>query len=157
MGGRFLWTSKANSRLLRFEERGNSVFIEAEHDGYTRLTDPVVHRRSISFDKDTGSLAMSDTFRCKGQHYVELFFHLHEDTRINRIETGVADTTWRGRKIVFGSPDRGLKWDVVRAGDQPILGWRSRCFSQKQPIPSLRIGGSLHGTTTIHTSINIQE
>jgi hypothetical protein len=157
MGGRFLWTSKANARLLRFEDRGNSVLIEAEHDGYTRLNDPVMHRRSVSFDRHTGSVALSDTFQCNDRHEVELFFHLHEDTRINRIETGVADTTWRGRHIVFGSPDHGLKWEFVRGGDQPILGWRSRCFGQKQPIPSLRIGGSLHNTTTIHTNIYIQE
>ena len=40
MAGRFLWSSKATAHLLRFEETGNSVLIEAEHDGYTRLTDP---------------------------------------------------------------------------------------------------------------------
>ena len=87
---------------------------------------------------------------------VDIFFHLHEDTHINRIETRAADTTWRGRHIVFGSPDRGLTWDIVRGGDQPILGWRSRFFNQKQPIPTVRIAGSLHGTTTIHTNIQIQ-
>jgi uncharacterized heparinase superfamily protein len=157
MGGRFLWTCKANARLLRFEETGNSVLIVAEHDGYTRLADPVVHRRSVSFNRNTGALAISDNFQCKGRHEVEIFFHLHEDTRINRIETGTADTTWRGRHIVFGSPDRGLKWEVVRGGDRPILGWRSHCFGQKQPIPTLRIVGSLHGPTTIHTNIQIQD
>ena len=155
MGGRFLWTRKATARLLRFEESGNSVLIEAEHDGYTRLNDPVVHRRSVSFNRHTGALTIGDNFQCKDRHEVELFFHLHEDTRINRIETGAADTTWRGRQILFGSPDRGLKWEVVRGGDEPILGWRSRRFSQKQPIPTLRIGGLLHGTTTIHTNIQI--
>jgi len=156
MGGRFLWTRKANAHLLRFEETSNSVLIEAEHDGYTRLNDPAVHRRAVNFNRNTGAIAVSDTFQCKGRHEVELFFHLHEDTRINRIETGVADTTWRGRNIVFGSPDKGLKWEVVRGGDHPILGWRSRSFGQKQPIPSLRIGGSLHGTTTIHTNIHFE-
>jgi hypothetical protein len=156
MGGRFLWTRKANARLLRFEETGNSVLIEAEHDGYTRLTDPVLHRRSVSFNRNTGALSISDSFQCKDRHGVEIFFHLHEDTCINRIETGAADTTWRGRHVVFDSPDRGLVWEVVRGCDQPILGWRSRSFGQKQPIPTLRISGSLHGTTTIHTNIQIQ-
>lgn len=158
MGGRFLWTCKANARLLRFEETDDgSVFIEAEHDGYMRLTDSVVHRRSVNFNRNTGALTISDNFQCKGQHDVEILFHLHEDTCINRIEAGAADITWRERHIVFSSSDRGLKWEAVRGCDRPILGWRSRCFGQKQPIPTLRIAGSLHGLTTIRTNIQIQD
>ena len=135
MSGRFLWTYKANARLLRFEESDNSVLIEAEHDGYTRLTDPVVHRRSVSFNRNAGALSISDNFQCKERHEVESLFHLHEDTHINRIETGAVDTTWRGRHLAFASPDRDLKWDIVRGGDQPILGRRSRSLIRSSRYP----------------------
>ena len=156
MAGRFLWTFKASSRLLRFEESGDSVCIDAEHDGYTRLNDPVIHCRSVNINRRTGEIIISDNFQCKKFHEIEIFFHLHEDTCINWIKTGMADIMWRERHIVFSSPDRGLKWEIMHGGEQPILGWRSRSFGQKQPIPTLRIMGSLSGSTTIHTKILIQ-
>ena len=46
MAGRFLWSSKANARMLRFEKNSEQVTIEAEHDGYKRLDEPVIHRRT---------------------------------------------------------------------------------------------------------------
>ena len=54
MAGRFLWSSKANAHLLRFEDSFGQVTIEGEHDGYMRLPDPVNHRRTVKFDRTTG-------------------------------------------------------------------------------------------------------
>ena len=118
--------------------------------------------------KDTGSTAycfvaavspswkpVMAVARCKDRHEVELFFHLHEDTRINVIDTGAADTTWRGR--LFASPNRALTWKVVRGRDHLILGWHSRYFSQKRPIPTFHMTSSPHGTTTIQTTIQTEE
>jgi len=62
MKGRFLWGAKSNSRLLRFEENAGLVMIEAEHDGYTRLEDPVTHRRCVVFDRKTGNVSIEDSF-----------------------------------------------------------------------------------------------
>ena len=155
IGGPFLWVGKVNARLLSYEDSGSIVSIVAEHDGYTRLDDPVVHRRSVDFDRNTGALAISDEFRCSGRHTFELFFHLHEDTETDHVETGAIEATWRGHRILFSSPARGSTWEFVRGSENPILGWRSRCFNQKQPILCLRIAGTLKGTTTICTDIRI--
>ncbi len=101
MGGRFLWTRKANTHLLGFRETGEVVLIEAAHDGYTGMSDPVLHRRSVNFNRRTGTIAVRDTFECHDRHAFELFFHLHEDTTIHRIENGLAETHWRGRRIIL--------------------------------------------------------
>ena len=89
MAGRFLWSSKANARLLRFEDNSGQVTIEGEHDGYLHLPDPVSHRRNVSFDRTTGNISIEDSFRCAARHEVELFFHMHEDATVSLVSAMV--------------------------------------------------------------------
>jgi hypothetical protein len=158
IGGRFLWSRKANTRLVHSDCSGHTLALEAEQDGYLQLADPVIHRRAVMFDRRDGHVEIRDTFSCRKRHKIELYFHLHEDTSIHRIEPGLAEAVWRRRHIVFDSPQVSFHWDVVCGGERPeILGWRSRGFGRKQPIPTLRISASVYGTTTIQTNINIEE
>jgi uncharacterized heparinase superfamily protein len=155
MAGRFMWRAKAQSRLLRFEKNSGQVTIEAEHDGYARLQDPVTHRRAVQFDCASGNLNIEDGFRCAGRHRIELFFHVHEDAEVLLVSDGEAQMTWRGRRIVFSSPDRNARWEVLRGGDHPKLGWRSHRFNQKEPIATLRIHAEINGSSTLRTHARI--
>ncbi len=159
MAGRFLWGAKANARLLRFETKSEGVTIEAEHDGYMRLQDPVTHRRSVSFERSTGNLSIADTFQCTGRHEVDLFFHMHEEAVVIAVGEGEAEVEWRGRKIVFSSPDGNghclCHWEIVRGSEDPKLGWRSSRFNQKQPTSTLRSHIQIEGPTTIRTHLRM--
>jgi hypothetical protein len=155
--GRFLWGSKATARLLRLESNSESVIIEAEHDGYERLPDPVIHRRSVYFDRATGNVRLEDSFDCAGSHEAELFFHLHDEAALVGVRNGEARFAWRGRTIVFSSPDLSTRWDVVCGSEKPILGWRSRQFNQKQPIATLRIRAEIDGASRIRTHMNCHQ
>ncbi|HTV09551.1 MAG TPA: alginate lyase family protein [Candidatus Aquilonibacter sp.] len=153
--GRFLWGAKAAGRLLRLDSKADRVIIEADHDGYSRLPDPVIHRRSVDFDRYTGSIRLEDNFQCLGVHVSELFFHFHEDTQV--VKTGDSDLEliWRGHTIRLASFGCNARYEVVSGSDNPILGWRSRQFNQKQPISTLRIAAEIVGSSTIHTHLDI--
>ncbi|MGA8503595.1 MAG: alginate lyase family protein, partial [Candidatus Sulfotelmatobacter sp.] len=153
--GRFLWRAKANARLLQFETKSQDVTIEAEHDGYARLRDPVIHRRNVCFDRTTGNFSIADSFQCTGRHQVDLFFHMHEEAVVLAVGDGEAQVEWRGRQIVFTLPDRNGDWEVVRGSENPRLGWRSRRFNQKQPTSTLRSHIQIEGPTTIRTHLRI--
>ncbi len=155
MAGRFLWSSKATARLLRFEDSSGQVTIEAEHDGYVRLHEPVTHRRTVCFDRATGSVYIEDSFRCTGRHEVELFFHMHEEAAVLCVRDGEAQVGWRRRHIVFSSPDRNAHWEIICGSDNPRLGWRSLRFNQKQPISTLRIRVEIDGPSTIRTHLRV--
>ena len=155
MTGRFLWGSKAAARLLRLESNCEYVTIEAEHDGYGRLADPVIHRRAVGFDRTTGSVRIEDSFQCAGRHEIELFFHMHEDAVLLEACDGEAQVAWREHRVVFSSPDRNARWDVVSGSESPRLGWRSRRFNQKQPIATLRIRSEIEGCSKIYTHLDI--
>jgi hypothetical protein len=155
MAGRFLWSAKANTRLLRFENGSEQVVIEAEHDGYSRLPDPVMHRRTIAFDRATGNLNIEDSFQCGAKHRLELFFHMHEDAEVLSVRSGEARASWHGRHIMFASPDCNAHWEVLRGSDNARLGWRSRRFDHKQPIATLRISAEIEGTGTLRTHLRV--
>jgi hypothetical protein len=155
MAGRFLWSAKANARLLRFDENSELATIEAEHDGYTRLQDPVTHRRHVQFDRASGNLAIDDSFQCTGRHEIELFFHMHEEAEVRSLSDGEAHVQWHGRHIEFSSPDHKGRWEVLRGSNDPKLGWRSHRFNQKQPTPTLRIRMEVDGPTKIRTHLRI--
>jgi uncharacterized heparinase superfamily protein len=156
IAGRFLWSSKAKARLVQFEETHGCVVIEAEHDGYTRLDDPVVHRRTVNFNRTTGNFSLADSFRCTHRHTIEIFFHLHEDAIVAHVEGGKVEILWHGFRIVFSSPDTSLTWNVARGSETPKLGWCSRAFNRKHPTPTLSLGGEINGPTVITTRVDVQ-
>ena len=155
MTGRFLWGSKAAARLLRMESNSEYVTIEAEHDGYGRLPDPVIHRRAVGFDRAVGSVRIEDSFQCAGRHEVELFFHMHEDAELLEACDGEVQVAWHEQRVVFSSPDSNARWDVVSGSESPRLGWRSRRFNQKQPIATLRIRAEIDGPSRIRTNLDV--
>jgi Heparinase II/III-like protein/Heparinase II/III N-terminus len=155
MAGRFLWSAKANARLLRFDNGSDHVTIEAEHDGYLRLPEPVTHKRIVDFDRVTGSVSIQDSFRGTGRHQVELFFHMHEDAEVVSVRDGEAQISWRGKSIEFTSPDGNAHWEILRGSENPKLGWRSHSFNRKQPIATLRVSVGIDGSTTIRTHLRI--
>ena len=156
IAGRFLWSTKAKARLMQFQESLGHVIILAEHEGYTRLDDPVVHRRTVDFDRTTGSFSLSDSFSCTHRHTIELFFHLHEDTAVTHLAGGRVELSWHGSRIVFSSSDPLLAWDVICGSEALKLGWRSRAFNLKQPISALRLRSEINGNTVIVTQVDVQ-
>ena len=48
------------------------------HDGYSRLADPVIHRRRILLEKRPRRIEIPDRLSMKGAHLVEIFFHCSE-------------------------------------------------------------------------------
>jgi hypothetical protein len=157
MSGRFLWSSKANVQLLDFAEEGPVVRIAAEHDGYTRLPDPVVHRRNVMFQKDTGIINIEDLLSCKSEHFVELYWHLSEHASVTKDSQYSAVALANGHLAAFTFDAKDFQLDVVIGAVDPILGWRSTAFNQKSPAPTLRFSGRITGTSRIVTSILLTE
>jgi uncharacterized heparinase superfamily protein len=153
MGGRFLWIDKAKVKLLNYELREAKATIEAEHYGYQRLTDPVTHRRGIVFDKKHCEILITDTIKCLGKHDVEIFFHLHQDASIEASGDNFVQAVFHNRRVVFTVLNSHFIFRVLRGCENPIVGWRSTSFGNKQPINTLCISGSIQRQTSIITKI----
>ncbi len=76
-----VWSSFRVARRARaFDvQTDGCTFVEAAHDGYSRLPRPVVHRRRLKLDE--GRLTVTDRIEGRGYHDVELFFYFHPEIR----------------------------------------------------------------------------
>lgn len=154
--GRFLWSTKANARVVTLTDSADAVHIEAEHDGYLRLPDPVLHRRAVTWHKQSLVLQVEDTFVCKGRHEAEIHWHVSEEVELD----GLSDGSLRGRlddRIITFSFSSKCPIDVrvVRGATSPILGWRSPAFDCKIPIATIRCAMPVQGSARFVTRIDL--
>ncbi|GAY12245.1 alginate lyase family protein [Pseudonocardia sp. N23] len=145
-GGPFLWTDRAQVRVRRVDVAGGVV--DAEHDGYTRLADPVVHRRRVVAAPGSPAVLV-----------VDVLTGAAADTRIE------ARTTWPlhpDLDVICGPAGHlvhaagTLVMDVVHAADVPFtreevrgdeasgLGWWADRLESR--LPACWIGAAVRGT-----------
>jgi hypothetical protein len=81
--------------VSRWESNSDYDCLEAEHTGYTRLSDPVIHRRRFFLQKTLCSLEISDTFVGRERHLLNWSIHLdaglncHAKGKLAKIYCGV--------------------------------------------------------------------
>lgn len=122
----------ARPRVRQWESDGRRDLLEAEHSGYTRLPEPVVHRRRILFDKQQVAWIVQDTLEGRGEHGMELFLHPGVTPADRSADLAVR---LAGRDadlwIVPLQPPPGLALDT-----HP--GWISRGYGHREPAVVLR-------------------
>jgi uncharacterized heparinase superfamily protein len=71
----FVIGDEAHPQLIKWEPGEEIDLVIAEHDGYRRLTQPVTHRRAVSFDKLNRGWSIEDSFTGEGEHDFSFRFH----------------------------------------------------------------------------------
>lgn len=81
-----LWDFERNAIPLvqTWESNEKYDLISASHNGYCRLPDPVTHRRTIRFSKESPLWSIRDQFSAKKNHNYCLFFHVAEGIGITK-------------------------------------------------------------------------
>lgn len=136
MLGSFLWGRKARARCLTWQPTPTGGIVAGEHDGYAVLPDPVVHRRTLELDGQDRTLVIRDEIVARGQHEIKVFFHWAEHCLVR--PAGV------GRFLVDAGPgtvrieiDPQLQVELFQGSVDPICGWVSRGYHQKQASTTL--------------------
>lgn len=137
-GGRFMWLKKARASIERMPQSPHEFDFRGAHDGYERLADPVRHMRSVRYDAANMTLVVRDEIAAKKQHQVELFWHFAPGLDVRLNSTGLH---LRGQRFALQMAAQGadLKLELVRANENPPLGWYSRSYESKQPCDVLKI------------------
>jgi hypothetical protein len=137
-GGRFMWLKKARAAIERMPQSPHEFDFRGSHDGYQRLPDPVRHMRSVRFDAASSTLTVRDEIAAKKPHAVELFWHFAPGLSVRLDSSGLHV---RGKRFALQMQVQGadLKLELVRANENPPLGWYSRAYESKQACDVLKI------------------
>ena len=65
----------AKVNINKWESNENFDILDAQHSGYQRLKNPVLHRRKIIFNKKENFWIIKDILTGKGEHKFDLYFH----------------------------------------------------------------------------------
>ncbi|HEV2071994.1 MAG TPA: alginate lyase family protein [Acidimicrobiales bacterium] len=148
-GGPFLWLSHASSRLVTVAADDDVESWCAEHDGYLTLDPPARHRRTVRLSRGRRRIEILDRVDGGGGHLCRMAFHLGPSVRAS-LDGAVAELEW---PAVHGSASATLhlpgvlEWSAHVGETDPILGWYSAAFGQKQPAVTL-LGRGTCGTHT---------
>lgn len=86
--GVFWMHQDASATVLSWKSSPEKDEFSARHDGYGRLSDPVIHERSFELNKQDERLIIRDSFTGKENHTLEWNFHLSPDVSVVRGEDG---------------------------------------------------------------------
>jgi hypothetical protein len=152
-GGNFMWLEKARAGCSLWSSTAESDVFEGWQDGYTRLADPVMHKRRIALDKAARRVVIEDTLKMTGEHDVELFFHCGEKCRIDPLPDGYA-LRQEARVLTIRLPHlKDGSSCVYHGSSAPISGWVSRRFDDKQPSPTIAWRARLKGEVVLRSEI----
>ena len=147
--GPFLWGRKAAARLLEWTDTPEATATCGEHDGYTSLPSPLLHRRRLELDKTAARLAVTDTFEGAGAHTARWHFHLHPDCVPRLVDAHKIDIETGGRTVRLHAPM--LELSIVRAFEGERLGWISAGYHRRTPsaciVAECRFSGNFSALT----------
>jgi Heparinase II/III-like protein/Heparinase II/III N-terminus len=153
--GNFMWSRHAGAKCLLFNANGIEQRFAGEHDGYESLSDPLTHRREITYDTARRTFEFTDVFECEAAHRVCLSWHFAESAE--PVAHGDELQVRAGRYLVRIIPvDRPAHVHVFRGGDAMQGGWISRRFGCKAPTTTVVWQSHIHGTTQLRTRIECE-
>jgi hypothetical protein len=135
--GPFSWERVANASLDDFIIGDGIDYLEASHDGYRRLVDPVKHTRTVINPKASARydyatslpsyLIVRDAFTASGLHQYAIRYHLGPECAAFASENHVTVTGPGGRRLNITA------YGQSRIRARIARGWLSRVYGQLEP------------------------
>jgi Heparinase II/III-like protein/Heparinase II/III N-terminus len=137
--GRFIWVRHAHTQEVESIDDGDIATWTAEHDGYSVLDPPALHRRSVLLDRASRSIDIVDQIE-GGSHDLRLAFHIGPEVGVE-LDGSRAALSWPTASTNRGAArlelPLGLAWTLHRGETDPILGWYSGRLGQRIPAFTL--------------------
>jgi len=156
MLGPFLWGRAAQARCLDWSPTTTGGCVAGEHDGFTRLPDPVQHRRTLDLRGTERTLVVTDALIARSRHRYAQYFHLAAAARIISQRANVVEIAFGPARATLTFDPR-LQMAAWRGSESPIAGWVSVGYHRRVPCTTL-IGTCTHeGALELSTRIAISE
>jgi len=147
-----MWLKKAEAWCELWEPGEYLDRFVGVHDGYTRLADPLTHRREITLSKAERKMVVKDMILCNGTHSVKGYWHFSEACSVELTDKGI-EAVNANRTIVLGYIGGDASYEIVKGDNDRPAGWVSRRFGVKEAAPTVIWQSVVHGDTTFTTEI----
>ncbi len=107
---------------VSIEQKADSIFFSAAHNGYKRLPRKLVHRRQMNFQEKY--ILIEDVIEGRGEHLAESYIHLHPEVEVTSFSEQIVECK-QGLTLFTIEVLEGLKF-VMSSG------WYSSEFGVKQ-------------------------
>ena len=144
----FSMGNDAAVKVNRWEVTDEYDILDAEHSGYERLKNPVIHRRQIFFNKKEGYWIIRDILTGKGKHNFDLYFHLAPlEIEVDKTFPLVVKTRTEGANLaIIPLESEGVSIDISE-------GWISYQYGVKLKAPIVRYSRKSHTSTSFYSII----
>ena len=150
-GGIFLWTRKAQTKVVDWKETDDGGVLTAEHDGYTCIDEGIVHRRQLTLDRQ--GLEISDRLEGKGVHQIEWRLHFSPQCSVELQEERCLVKWHSGSLAIY--LDKQVQWSLLSSGTDG--GWYSPGYNLKQPATTLVGSAKIEGNISLKNSLDLLE
>jgi uncharacterized heparinase superfamily protein len=123
----FVIGDEAHPRVLQWQTSDLSDKVVAEHSGYERLSAPVLHRRTVVFDKVETWWSIEDEFFGDGDHDYEVRFHFAPGLSI----------TITGASVTASDGDIGIRVSLLDMETTAVLETQASSRDYGEKIESI--------------------
>jgi hypothetical protein len=148
IGGPFYWSRHAVTTVRSVDL--NRGIVDAEHDGYRRLNDPVVHRRWLIAPPDDETVVLVDLLDGGSVHDVAVSWPLHPELDSTPTHEGHL-VTRDGIPVLqlCYAATAPIQTEQLRADSDSQLGWWSKRLESRAPACLV----TAHSRTTLPVAI----
>ena len=153
--GPCLWTDHFDAEILEVSDSKEEIKIKGSHTGYEKIG--VKHTRMYHFDKMNDKIIIHDKIEASDQkvHTYEIPLHLHPKILITKKAENHFIIAQPDKRKVSLFLDEQLQTTVVKGSENPILGWYSPSFLQKEPTSVIYSTIDRAGSFELKTEIQI--
>ena len=144
----FLLGTEDKPKVNRWKSLQEYDFLDAEHNGYERLPDPVIHRRQIYFNKQEGYWIIRDLLEGCAGHKVDLYYHFDAgiDLAVDE-DLAIRTTVSNGANLLLKPLNsEGLRVEIVE-------GWVSKSYGIKEEAKVVKFSGFFQLPRTFMTLV----
>jgi len=131
MVSRFTWTDWARGKVLKQDEKN----WQGEHDGYRRLSDPVIHKRTVRM-LDSDRWLVIDHLNGRQVHHYALHWLLNDFPYLQKENAICLWPESTNYQIRMGLLEGKSAFSIVRGDPNSTRGWRSQYYGYKEPAIS---------------------
>jgi asparagine synthase (glutamine-hydrolysing) len=132
---RFTWTNWSQGKVIQQNSSDGIQVWQGEHNGYQKLPDPVIHRRTVlMLDRDRWLVV--DHLNGKRAHHYSLHWLLNDFPYTQKENSVCLWPETEKYQIRMGLKEGESAFSVVRGDPKSTRGWRSQYYGHKEPAIS---------------------